>query len=977
VVQKMEPDGSVSVQFYDGYVKSVRPINVRRLLASDSDFVKDCKEQQTLLEQQQMVVTNGGTETLSNPKRPLSPAKASSPEPPGNLGDSAGPSKAKRERKSKFNVREVLNLKEAAPPKVNNMKEGLPPSKNSPALKPTSSSAPKLLKSSNPAERLDPAANSESYERSDKVFDVEQDLKTEEKNAEQQEDGQTGDIEVVDLSESYEVKSMSEGGCSVSETGSEGTPSEKENINCENSDNFIKSSASDNNGIVGVSNGTNGLSEMIRGKRARKRKRFADEELGEGQSAKHQRSLSTTTSESSKLHSNSSKPLTGSPVKLEGVAKEGSKLQARTPHTSPRPLTSAQRSLKGARSPSKSDPRAGKSARRAREKARLEETRRESEARTLVTPQNNNSTTSNGASEPASLLKTPAYLNFDFSLPPDQLLALLEEGVTVPGPTTPLTMASPKLPSGWTKRVSLRSAVSGLLTKWDVTIESPEGRSFRNRQELSRHFEEARLEHNLDLFDFGLDTPLKRIRQIWKANLPVPQDSSPTTNSAPSSSSLSNPTPAAPTASPEQKPRKPLRLPASDQERQKLEITMRVGPLSPGTPVIGNASETGQGVRCPLKKCNKLFRNERLLLQHVKHYHPEYTEVVGYSPSVTDLAFQRTRLREEVSDTGGILLETLRKKVEKVEKPVEKASKIERVEKLEKAEKVEKVERKVERSPVVTTVCTTPTPVVEVQELRRSLAAASGDSCETSVTSKAPSSASKVTPLATSKAAIGNHRGLVSTVESTTPALSEEENSTPLQAPPKRLSVDVRRLEMGECPPLPSPDLSKQLNRSMSDTPRSEAPRPRPKRLRTDSLLSVGTEGGNPTPPPSPPPPPSYKLSRRRAQQLRSQPGTPVDGGSPRREEGVQAMEEDEVVNCRCHHPEGDGMMVQCEVCLTWQHGACIGVDCEEQVPENYTCSTCRDPPLGRQSALYSIHHEWIREGSLPSIAPVYPRTPP
>merc|ERR1719341_2502370 len=175
-------------------------------------------------------------------------------------------------------------------------------------------------------------------------------------------------------------------------------------------------------------------------------------------------------------------------------------------------------------------------------------------------------------------------------------------------------------------------------------------------------------------------------------------------------------------------------------------------------------------------------------------------------------------------------------------------------------------------------------------------------------------------------------------------------------------------------PPLPSPDLSKQLNRSTSDTPRSEAPRPRPKRLRTDSLLSVGTEGGNPTPPPSPPPPPSYKLSRRRAQQLRSQPGTPVDGGSPRGEEGVQAMEEDEVVNCRCHHPEGDGMMVQCEVCLTWQHGACIGVDCEEQVPENYTCSICRDPPLGRQSALYSIHHEWIREGSLPSIAPSLPK---
>ena len=132
-------------------------------------------------------------------------------------------------------MREVLNLKEASPKvdiifgkysffapscfpflihphlQVTNMKDGLPSSKNSPALKPTSSSAPKLLKTSNSAERLDPTANSESYERSDKVFDVEQDLKKEEKCADQQQEDeiQTRDNEVVDLSESYEVKRMS------------------------------------------------------------------------------------------------------------------------------------------------------------------------------------------------------------------------------------------------------------------------------------------------------------------------------------------------------------------------------------------------------------------------------------------------------------------------------------------------------------------------------------------------------------------------------------------------------------------------------------------------------------------------------------------------------------------------------------------------------------------------------------------------
>ena len=36
-------------QFYDGFVKSVRPINVRRLLASDSEFVRHCKEEQMQL----------------------------------------------------------------------------------------------------------------------------------------------------------------------------------------------------------------------------------------------------------------------------------------------------------------------------------------------------------------------------------------------------------------------------------------------------------------------------------------------------------------------------------------------------------------------------------------------------------------------------------------------------------------------------------------------------------------------------------------------------------------------------------------------------------------------------------------------------------------------------------------------------------------------------------------------------------------
>jgi len=34
----------------------------------------------------------------------------------------------------------------------------------------------------------------------------------------------------------------------------------------------------------------------------------------------------------------------------------------------------------------------------------------------------------------------------------------------------------------------------------------------------------------------------------------------------------------------------------------------------------------------------------------------------------------------------------------------------------------------------------------------------------------------------------------------------------------------------------------------------------------------------------------------------------------------------------------------QCEECLCWQHGVCMGL-LEDNVPEKYTCYVCQDPP--------------------------------
>merc|ERR1740131_401217 len=80
------------------------------------------------------------------------------------------------------------------------------------------------------------------------------------------------------------------------------------------------------------------------------------------------------------------------------------------------------------------------------------------------------------------------------------------------------------------------------------------------------------------------------------------------------------------------------------------------------------------GVRCNIPECNKLFRNATLLLQHVKHYHSEVAvhleEYVGNSPTVTDLAYLRTRVGDckQEFESELYLLESIRKAKEKFDR---------------------------------------------------------------------------------------------------------------------------------------------------------------------------------------------------------------------------------------------------------------------------------------------------------------------
>ena len=72
----------------------------------------------------------------------------------------------------------------------------------------------------------------------------------------------------------------------------------------------------------------------------------------------------------------------------------------------------------------------------------------------------------------------------------------------------------------------------------------------------------------------------------------------------------------------------------------------------------------------------------------------------------------------------------------------------------------------------------------------------------------------------------------------------------------------------------------------------------------------------------------------------------------------------DELVNCICQLNDENGLMIQCEMCLCWQHANCMELT-EDTLPKKYVCYICINPPGVRDSARYMSLNDWHRDGSL------------
>ncbi|XP_019716175.1 PHD finger protein 20-like isoform X1 [Hippocampus comes] len=74
--------------------------------------------------------------------------------------------------------------------------------------------------------------------------------------------------------------------------------------------------------------------------------------------------------------------------------------------------------------------------------------------------------------------------------------------------------------------------------------------------------------------------------------------------------------------------------------------------------------------------------------------------------------------------------------------------------------------------------------------------------------------------------------------------------------------------------------------------------------------------------------------------------------------------EDSEVVRCVCEVDEENDFMIQCESCLCWQHGTCMGLY-EDNVPRNYICYYCRHCTGWRRAQCYLSEPDLLTSGRM------------
>ncbi|XP_055676875.1 uncharacterized protein LOC129786087 [Lutzomyia longipalpis] len=484
-----------------------------------------------------------------------------------------------------------------------------------------------------------------------------------------------------------------------------------------------------------------------------------------------------------------------------------------------------------------------------------------------------------------------------------------------------------RLPEGWQKHIVSR--FSGA-TKWDVVLVDPQGKKFRNKQELKLHLEETK-EHQYDpnVFDFGIH---KKRARLMKAYTFTEEYKAKFAELA--------------------KAQQLAALEAKAATLGKVDATVAA---VVGEQIIGEGFVLVDGLkvqiienllRCPKEGCYKNFRKENLLKIHIKHYHEEIARQLSAPPTMTDLAYQRTVCQA-------------------IEEPF------------------------VGKSPLAGQDAGTPRPT------RKSGGSSSSAKADARVKvegggymrqgSEMQADIVKIEPESVLSKDGEEPRRKYSLLEEALNSKTILEKEKNLKSPlsdhshDMEYSMDPEMLIKTHAVSRPQVMKRKKGHTKFRGVSASTGYRKsivkRKMMLKNRMMVEAMVDSDETRHSFS-----ADSISHRSQKALddahettNSQTTTTEHSQSPQyiNEGGelikIVRMRQEEIINCLCSFSEEDGLMIQCELCLCWQHGICNGIEKESQVPDKYICYICRNPTRGRESMKYIHDQDWLYDGKLPT----------
>lgn len=501
----------------------------------------------------------------------------------------------------------------------------------------------------------------------------------------------------------------------------------------------------------------------------------------------------------------------------------------------------------------------------------------------------------------------------------------------------------PRLPTGWVKHLSQR-ITGNSAGKWDTVIVAPDGKIFRSKTEVKSYLDlHPEIQAAMNMFDFSayrgsqkkkINKPKQKVITTEPVELPVPEES------------------------------------AVEEPVVKEEVLAIEEP-----PVSLKIIFENDSYKCPIEGCGKNFRRENLALMHVKHYHSEYTKYLDSTPNVADLAYART-VGESLDRSPGPTKSTVKLSMEKT--PTTPKIKVGPVTSMESPmEELTVPENKSKDSEIIKLLSQKPADInKDIHPLPSGLPSSMYPDIKLKdLLGKTDAVQMRddinIKNLCSSRPSHGIKTLLpVRPTKHSPNDVNEEKSGTKR----KRMSSESLDILKGkttyQAAPSPTPEHQKhtQLQLIQQPTPQPQIQHSQLQAEESSQLINhqLGSESGSPfssIPSAFDLAPPPVDFESAQAPTLTQFDGVIIEGGKIIK---LERMKQEEIINCTCGFMEEDGLMIQCELCLCWQHAYCNNIQRESEVPEKYICYICLHPLRERRSAKYLHDQEWLKQGVLP-----------